>query len=539
MSTLKQPLTKEQLKGFKKDILIDMVIALSAQLYDMNDKLDVMAERINTLTDGQFGRKSEKVSVLDDILGPFFNEAEVIVSEATPEELKEPTGEEIKGTKVGAPHPKGKREDLLAELEQEDVLHKLEGDDLTCDKCGGNLEPIGRELTQRLIFQPARFVLQNHYVYNYKCQDCGTIVSADRPLSLFKGSLATPSLISGIATAKFINAMPFDRMERSFRDLDVILHKETMARWMIRVANKYFLFIYERMKEELLTNSIIHADETTALVSKDGRKAGAKSFMWVYTDEKGKHPVVIYEYQKTRAAKHPKEFLESFNGWLCSDGYDGYHSLHEGITVCGCWVHAVRYFKNAAKALKDLPHRSGEMSISEEAIQRVADMFHTDNGWKGLSREERDELRNTELKEKMESYFDWLETVRDQVRPKSNTGKGITYSLNQKKYLLAVLSNPDVPLDNSEAERRIRSFVVSRKNFVLFDTIAGAEASAIIFSMSETLRANGLKAFEYFQYVLTEMPKYLGKNFKDHAFVDDFLPWSDKLPADLRKTVKK
>ena len=111
--------------------------------------------------------------------------------------------------------------------------------------------------------------------------------------------------------------------------------------------------------------------------------------------------------------------------------------------------------------------------------------------------------------------------------------------LNQKKYLLAVLTNPDVPLDNSEAERRIRSFVVSRKNFVLFDTIAGAEASAIMFSMSETLKANGLKAFEYFQYVLTEMPKYMGKNFKDHTFVDDFLPWSDKLPAELRKTVKK
>ena len=202
-------------------------------------------------------------------------------------------------------------------------------------------------------------------------------------------------------------------------------------------------------------------------------------------------------------------------------------------------MHAVRYFKNAAKALKDLPHRSGELTIAEEAIQRVADLFHTDNGWKGLSREERDELRNTELKEKMGSYFEWLETIRDQVPPKSNAGKGITYSLNQKKYLLAVLTNPDVPLDNSEAERRIRSFVVSRKNFVLFDTIAGAEASAIMFSMSETLKANGLKAFEYFQYVLTEMPKYMGKNFKDHTFVDDFLPWSDKLPAELRKTVKK
>ena len=193
---------------------------------------------------------------------------------------------------------------------------------------------------------------------------------------------------------------------------------------------------------------------------------------------------------------------------------------------------------DAAKALMNLSHRKSELTIAEQAIQRIADLFHTDNSWKELSRQERMELRNTELKEKMEDYFDWIESVRDEVPPKSETGKGITYSLNQKEYLMGVLTNPDVPLDNSEAERKIRSFVVSRKNFVLVDTIAGAQASAVMFSMSETLRANGLKAYEYFRYVLEEMPKYMGKNFKDHTFVDDFLPWSDKLPAELRKKVK-
>ena len=212
---------------------------------------------------------------------------------------------------------------------------------------------------------------------------------------------------------------------------------------------------------------------------------------------------------------------------------DPYHGLNKDITVCGCWVHAYRCFKNAAKALKDMPHRSGELSIAETAILKIADIFHTDNSWKDLGYDERMQLRNTELKDKIDDYYEWLLTVRDQVRPKSETGKGITYSLNQKEYLLGVLTNPDVPLDNSEAERKIRSFVVSRKNFVLIDTIAGAEASAVMFSMSETLKANGLKAHEYFKYVLTEMPKYLGKNYTGPDFVDDFLPWSDKLPPEI------
>mgnify|MGYP002852455056 CR=1 FL=1 len=451
MSTFKQPLTKEQLKGFKKDILIDMILDLSDKLNDMNDKLDQLTERINVLTDGRFGRQSESRSVLEDLLGSYFNEAEVIVSEAMPEELEEPSGEDIQPEKGRMPHPKGSRKELLAHLEHEELLHELPDNAMSCEDCGGTLKPIGKELTQRLRFQPASFVLEDHYVYNYKCQDCGKILSADRPLTIFEGSLASPSLLSGIATAKYSNAVPFDRMEQNFRDLDVVLPKQTMARWMIRIANEYFIFVYERMKEELLENSIVHADETTVLVSKDGRKAGAKSYMWVYTDEKGKHPVVIYEYQKTRASKHPKTFLEFYNGWLCCDGYGGYHNLGDGITVCWCWAHARRYYTNAAKALKDLPHRAGELSIAEEVIQRIADMFHTVNSWKDLPYRERLELRNTELKEMMYSYFEWIESVRDQVSRKNETGKGITYSLNQKEYLLAVLSNPDIPLDNSEA----------------------------------------------------------------------------------------
>jgi len=513
-----------------------MLIALSEQVNSMNEKMDLLTEQLNVFTNNQFGRQTEKLSVLDETLGPFFNEAEILVAEATEEELREPTGEDIK-PRENTPHPKGKRDKLLAELEQKDVLHELKDDELVCKSCGGKLVPIGKEKTQRLVFQPSAFVLENHYVYSYKCQDCGTIISADRPLTLFEGSLATPSLISGISTAKFVNAMPFDRMSRNFRDLDVIIHRQTMARWVIRVAEDFFSLLYERMKEELQENSIIHADETTVVISKDGRKAGAKSYMWVYTDENSNHPVVIYEYQKTRAAKHPKAFLEYYHGWLCCDGYEGYHGLNESVTVCGCWVHCRRYFMDAAKAIKDLPHRSGEMTIAEEAIKRIAEMFHLDNGWKDLSYDERSELRKTELSEKMNDFFEWAESVKGQVPPKSKTGKGITYALNQKKYLLNVLSNPDVPLDNSKAERKIRNFVVSRKNFVLIDSLAGAEASAIMFSMAETLKANGLKAHEYFKYVLTEMPKYMGKNFKDPSFVDDFLPWSDKLPPEVRKTV--
>lgn len=529
-------LTKEQLKGFKKDILIDMILALSEQIGDLNDKLDLLTEQINVLTNNEFGRSSETRSALEDILGPFMNEAEVIVDEASPEQLKEPAMADVNpaSARERKPHPKGKRDALIGALPQDDIPHELKGDDLICS-CGGELKPIGEEVTQRLVFTPASFRVENHHIWSYKCNVCGSIFRADGPSVIFPGSLASESLLSGVATAKYVNAMPFDRMEKSFLDLNAIIPRQTMARWMIKTAEEYFSLLYDRMKEELLTSSIIHADETTVVVSKDGRKAGAKSYMWVYTDNGSDHPVVIYEYQKTRAGIHPKEFLEGFKGWLCCDGYEVYHSLSDDITVCGCWTHARRHFVNAAKALKDLPHRSGEMSISEKALKLIGELFSLDKTWSELSWDERYELRNTELKDKMDEYFDWIESVREKVPPKSETGKGITYSINQKKYLLGLLSNPDVPLDNSEAERKIRSFVISRKNFVTIDTMAGAQASAIMFSMSETLKANGLKAYEYFKYLLEELPKRMGDSSKDMSFLDDLLPWSDKLPPELRK----
>lgn len=136
----------------------------------------------------------------------------------------------------------------------------------------------------------------------------------------------------------------------------------------------------------------------------------------------------------------------------------------------------------------------------------------------------------------MEGYFSWVELKIGTVPPKTETGKGLAYPINQKEYLLECLSNPDVPLDNSE--RKIRRFVISRKNFVQNDTVAGAEASAILFSLSETVWANNLQPYEYFKYLLVEMPKHMMDDHRDMSFLDDLLPWSETLPVKIRKPIE-
>ena len=189
----------------------------------------------------------------------------------------------------------------------------------------------------------------------------------------------------------------------------------------------------------------------------------------------------------------------------------------------------------AVRRRQKLPERKHESDVSSKALEKIAEFYRLENSWKELTSEERLCNRQKILKPKVEAYFEWVAKVRKNVPPKSETGKGLTYSVNQKKYLTAFLEDGNVPLDNSEAERKIRNFVISRKNFVMIDTLTGAEASAVLFSMCETARANNLKPYDYFKYLLEKIPKHMGESSKDMSFLNDLLPWSDKLPKEIRR----
>ena len=534
----KNALTKEQLHAFSKPILEDMAYRLLIQVDELNEKVSELSETVNVLKGSEFGRHTEK----QEELPPCFNDSEVITDKATEEEKAEPTLSDLNPLNSDEPaeavkkaHAKGRRTDELKALPVKQEPYRLKDEQSGCE-CGGTFREIhSPSVTHRLVFKPAEMYVEEQLIYSYKCDRCGKLVRADHPLPVFEGSLATPSLLAGIATAKFSNASTYYRLENGFVANCAFLSRQTMARWMIRTADVYFSLIVDRMKQELLSCGVIHADETTVEVSKDGRSAGAKSYMWVYTKEGSERPVVIYEYQKTRAATHPKEFLADYIGWLCCDGYEAYHSLPDSIRICGCWAHARRHYANAVKALSGNADRVTELAVSQQALQTIGEMFHLEEEWKNLSREEHLIKRKTVMKEKIDSYYRWIDSVINAVPPKSETGKGLRYSLNQKDYLLAFLENPDVPMDNSEAERKIRNFVISRKNFILIDTVSGAEASAVMFSMSETARANHLNPYAWYEYLLTELPKHLNQKSKDMSFLDDLMPWSGKLPEGIHK----
>lgn len=278
----------------------------------------------------------------------------------------------------------------------------------------------------------------------------------------------------------------------------------------MKLSERHFSLIYDALKSRLLESHVIHADETPVKVTKDGRKSMHKSYMWVYRTGTmcGANPIILYEYQKTRKADFPREFLKGFQGSLVCDGYQVYHTLADErpdeMKIAGCWIHARRRFANVVKTLgKD----AAKGTLANDALLQITQIQHLDNKLDELSAEDRLAKRNILVRPCVQSFFAWVKQHQNDVPSNSETGKGFTYCLNQEKYLMEFLSDGMLPMDNNVAEQAIRPFCVGKNNWKLIDTINGAKASAILYSLAETAKSNNLKPYEYFKYLLTEIPK--------------------------------
>lgn len=338
--------------------------------------------------------------------------------------------------------------------------------------------------------------------------------------------------------AKYVNAVPLYRQEQEFERYGLHISRQNMANWTIQCADRYLAVLYDHLHEKLYGCHVLQADETPVLVNKDGRPAGSKSYMWVYRTGRmyTERQIVLYEYQKTRNASHPREFLKDFNGVCVTDGYQVYHTIEgerEDLRIAGCWSHARRRFDEAVKAL---PKQKQKDSRAYLALTMIQAIYREEKQLKDLPAGERKDRRQLSVKPMVEAYFTWVRENLPKVPSKSKTWEGFHYSLNQEKYLKVFLDDGEVPMDNNAAEQSIRGFCIGKKNWVMIDTIAGAKASAIIYSIAETAKANNLKPYDYFEYLLTEIPKHLDDT--DRSFLDDLLPWSPSLPANCRKPDK-
>lgn len=538
-------LDKRELEHLDKQTLIALLISSNASVENLqntveqlNKSIDLLTEEVRNLRMHRFGRSSEQELTETDAATQIcfaFNEAEITI-DLNPD-IQEPDLEQIYPKPyTRSKKKKGKREEELKDLPTTVVEHTLTEEQLLKRFPGGKWSRLPDEVYKRLEFHPASFEVIEHHVAVYAGNGETGIVRADRPADLLRNSIATPSLVAGICNYKYVNSQPINRLAQEFERNEVSIPTQTLCRWTILCAEKYLIRLYNRLKEELFRYHVIHADETPVEVNRDGRPAGAKSYMWVYrSGALEPHPFVLYEYQKTRNRSHPKEFLKGFQGICVTDGYQAYHSIdkeREDLIVAGCWAHARRGF---ADVVKTLPGDKKE-TTAYKALQLIQTMYRYESTYVELQPDKRLEYRKKRVAPLVDAFFAYLQSMSVKVAPKSQTGKSIQYCLNQEKYLRVFLDDGYVPMDNNAAERGIRTFCLGKKNWYIIDTIHGAKASSVLYSIAETAKANNLNPYEYFKYLLEELPKH--GEYERLTYLDEMLPWSEELPVKCRKPVK-
>jgi transposase len=486
--------------------LKQMLVALQSELAKSKARNVFLEEQFRLAQQQRFGTSSEGHPAQGDL----FNEAEVELDVVE---------EETSTTTVVKKKPIRKK--LPIDLPREIVIHDI--DDKSCTCCGNELHQMGDERSEKLEFIPAQVKVIEHVRLKYSCRTCeqtGTstkIQIAPVPPSPIPKGIATATLLSQIITSKYQYALPLYRQESLFKQYSIELSRKTMANWMMKSAT-LFEPLYALLQKILLAQNIIQADETTLKVISEDK---VKSYMWLYCtgsdspNTSDMPNIVLYDYQAGRAGQCAVDYLQGFNGYLQVDGYVGYEKT--AATLVGCWAHARRKFMEAKTA-----QPKGKSGKADMALSLIQKLYRLETSLKDKSAQEKYEQRQTVAKPLLDKFRQWL--TQANVPPKSALGKAVGYCQNQWPKLNRYLEDGGLNIDNNRAERAVKPFVIGRKNWLFSNTANGASASAMLYSIIETAKANGLIPFDYIAHCLEQLSDEVGEKT-----IEAMLPWNVKL----------
>lgn len=559
-----QLFTEEKLNSLPRETVIMMLLQQaenfrvlseqSAVIQKQNEQLlkqvEDLKEQIAILTQHRFGRSSEKGPQINgqmsfDLDAPgVFNEAEVFTEDGFPEE---PSLEET--VTVRKKRPRGKRAVDLSGIKTTTENHYLDERELS-EEFPEGWHRLDDEVYKELKRIPASYEVVEHHIGVYAGNGAdGRIIRGKAPNRLLNHSILTPSLAASVFTAKYVNAVPLNRISEGYSHDGINISRQVMAGWIIRLHQYYLEPVHRMMKSELLKSRLIHCDETPFKMTgeKDAGDPKSKDYMWVYHSpgSGGGPPVYLYEYDNGSRAGHViGEYLKGYSGILVTDGYQSYHTLQkdnpENIRVAGCWAHARRKFADIIKAYDPGKPMTGGKRCADEAVRRIAAIYHTDHMFKGASPKEILDNRQRSVKPLVDAYFAWVKQQlgNPSLDQSSTLRTALNYSVNQEAYLRTFLEYPEVPLDNNDAERSIKKFCVGKHSWHIIESKNGAKASAMMYSIAETAKANSLNPFEYFQYLLDQLKEYPRNDVPEDKLAG-LMPWSPTLPDRCKQQKKQ
>lgn len=497
------------------ELLKQIIVDLQSR-YDKETGL--LLEQIRLLRAQLYGRKSEKGfegSQAQPL--PLFDMPEPEVS--------------VPGEKIEVPahtRKKSGRKPLPEGLPRVEVVHDLAAEEKICS-CGSELSRIGEEVSEQLDIVPAKIQVIRNIRPQYACRQCEgvedegpTVKIAPPPPQIIPKSIVTPSLLAHVLTGKFVDAMPFYRQEKQFSRLGIEISRTSMCSWAMKAAETCTA-LFNLLQDEVLSGCLINIDETTVQVlAEPGRDPTTKSYMWIFRRGDPEKSVLIYQYHPTRSSDVAAAFLRGYKGYVQTDGYSGYDflDLEQEIEHIGCWAHARRKFKDIVKAQGKNRKKTGSADV---ALSYIGSLYRIEKEAKmnNLKPEEIYQKRQQKSLPILNEFRQWLLKRSTQTPPKGLLGKAISYALKQWARLVGYLQDGRLPMDNNAAENSIRPFVVGRKNWLFSGTPEGAAASAVLYSLVETAKANGLEPYSYFRYIFDKLP--VAESLED---LETLLPWN-------------
>jgi transposase len=498
-----------------KEIIIDLHERqrnIEEELNKKNQANLILEEQIKLLKHKLYGKSSEKSGSADkDQLG-LFNEAETIADESGDDKITEEQITYVKGHK----RKKRGRVSLPANLPREEVIHDLSDEEKRCKCCNKERPCIGSESSEELHIEAPKFKVIKHVKLKYGACNCKAsqlreepeIKTAKMPARLLPGSIASPGLLSFIIVSKFADALPFYRLEKILKRYGVDIPRMTMCNWAIKTAS-LCQELLEIMDKEIRSGPLIQMDETTLqVIAEPGRSAASKSYMWVRIGYRDGKQIILFNYHQSRSKEIPLSLLNNYKGYLQTDGYSGYDDTGElpDIIHVGCFGHSRRKFNDANKASRNKGSSQAALSYINELYKIEKELRGKLDGGKisiGEFTAERKKLALPVLVK----FKDWLDKKVKQAPPETLIGKAINYTLGQWDKMIRYTDMWFLTPDNNRAENAIRPFVIGRKNWLFSYTPRGAHASAALYSIIETAKANGIEPYHYLKYLFTKLPQ--------------------------------
>jgi transposase len=486
-------------------------------LAERDRRIEQLLDYITLLRRKRFGPSADRIPAAQLKL---FDEAELEALIAELEELSEPPSSS--GTKPrDNDKPKGKpaRRPLPEHLPRVERLIDLP--EAEKQALGSDWTFIGYDESEQLAviprqpyvirFKRAKYVPVNDAVAG---AEQGVVIAPRAPQILPK-SIAHSSLLAQVVVGKFVDALPLYRQEKIFAREGLELSRQTMAGWMIQLEQK-LTPLMAAMKAVLYQGRVIHIDEThLQVLNEPGREAEQRSYMWVYIGGSPDRPVVWYQYADSRAGEVPQQFLYP-NGsgppgvdlsapafYIQTDGYSGYNALAKApgvIGQAGCWAHVRRKFIDAAEGRKNT-------AAAHQMVTLIGKLYAIERAVRDQSPTQRQAARQARSKPLLDKIKAWLDEKAPHVLPKGLLGKAITYTLELWAQLTTFLDDGHLELDNNRAENAIRPFVVGRKNWLFSGSPRGAHASATLYSLIESAKANALEPRAYLSYLFEQLPR--------------------------------